>query len=76
MASSGRARSSCNGILHPIVQRRFVQAEVKRLCGFPDDFDGGGSWQERYGRAVPPLMMRAVAQEIEALLREVDGCAG
>jgi len=41
--------------------------EVKRICGFPDDFVLLGSYEkqfERLGRAVPPLMMRAVAETL------------
>ena len=42
--------------------------EVKRLCGFPDDFVLSGEFLQRWercGRAVPPLMMKQVAKTIE-----------
>jgi DNA (cytosine-5)-methyltransferase 1 len=42
--------------------------ELKRICGFPDDFEliGGFSKQwERLGRAVPPVMMAHIAKTVE-----------
>lgn len=41
--------------------------EVKRACSFPDDFVLTGDFMQRWerlGRAVPPLMMKAVADTI------------
>lgn len=41
--------------------------QVKRLCGFPDDFELTGTFAqqwERCGRAVPPVMMAAVARTV------------
>jgi DNA (cytosine-5)-methyltransferase 1 len=54
-------------VTHPTEKRKFTIAELKRLCSFPDDFVLTGSWSqqwERLGRAVPPLMMKAVAETI------------
>jgi len=51
-------------VTHPTERRKFTIAELKRICAFPDDFVLTGSYAqqwERLGRAVPPLMMRAVA---------------
>lgn len=48
--------------------------EVKRLCGFPDDFSLTGEFLQRWervGRAVPPLMMKQVAATIE---KEILSC--
>jgi DNA (cytosine-5)-methyltransferase 1 len=46
-------------------QRHLTIAELRRICGFPDDFilkgTYGQQW-ERLGRAVPPPMMRAIAE--------------
>ncbi len=42
-------------------------AEVKRLCSFPDDFDLTGNRNQqwaRLGNAVPPLLIKAVAEHI------------
>ena len=50
-----------------IVRRKFAIAELKRLCGFPDDFILTGSYAqqwERLGRAVPPVMMSHVAATV------------
>jgi DNA (cytosine-5)-methyltransferase 1 len=58
---------STAGVVHPTQKRKFTIAELKRICGFPDDFVLTGSYAqqwERLGRAVPPVMMRAVAEVI------------
>lgn len=47
--------------------RKFTIPEIKRLCGFPDDFmlTGGFAKQwERCGRSVPPVMMFHVARTL------------
>ena len=54
-------------VTHPTEQRKFSIAELKRICAFPDDFQLTGPYNkqwERLGRAVPPVMMRAVAESI------------
>jgi DNA (cytosine-5)-methyltransferase 1 len=49
-------------------RRKFTIAELKRICSFPDDFDMGDlSYAKRWavmGNAVPPLMMRAIAETV------------
>lgn len=62
---------SAASISHPYECRKFSVAETKALCGFPLDYRLAGDYGqqiERLGRAVPPLMMKAVA---EAIRREV-----
>jgi DNA (cytosine-5)-methyltransferase 1 len=47
--------------------RKFTIPEIKRLCGFPDDFILTGSFAqqwERCGRSVPPVMMFHVARTL------------
>lgn len=54
-------------VCHPLEKRKFSIAELKRICGFPDDFDLRGSYQqqwERCGRAVPPQMMHEIAKTV------------
>ena len=54
-------------VAHPHDKRKFSIAELRRLCAFPDDFILTGTYSqqwERLGRAVPPVMMRAVAETI------------
>jgi DNA (cytosine-5)-methyltransferase 1 len=54
-------------VTHPFERRKFSIAELKRICAFPDDFVLAGTYAqqwERLGRAVPPLMMRAIAATI------------
>jgi DNA (cytosine-5)-methyltransferase 1 len=53
--------------------RKVSVAEAIRICGFPDDYYLGEKYQEkieRLGRAVPPLMMKGVAEWVyETILR-------
>jgi len=54
-------------VTHPTEKRKLAIAELKRICAFPDDFVLTGSYGqqwERLGRAVPPLLMAKVAQQI------------
>lgn len=49
------------------VRRKFTIDEVKAICSFPPDFILKGSYAqqwERLGNSVPPLMMRAIAEQI------------
>lgn len=64
-ATSGKVGGA--SLAHPDVPRKFTVAELKRICSFPDDFFLAGDYYqqvERMGRAVPPLMMFAVASEV------------
>lgn len=52
---------------HPSERRKFNVAELRALASFPPDFVLLGNYRkrsERIGRAVPPLMMRAVAETL------------
>lgn len=58
---------STASVTHPIEKRKFSIAELKRICAFPDDFQLTGTYSqqwERLGRAVPPVMMAAIAKVI------------
>lgn len=62
-----KAGAGAAGIVHPVEKRKFTIQELKRICSFPDDFVLTGTYAqqwERCGRAVPPLMMRAIAETI------------
>jgi DNA (cytosine-5)-methyltransferase 1 len=51
-------------VTHPNEPRKFTIFELRRLCGFPDDFVLTGKFAqqwERLGRSVPPVMMSHVA---------------
>lgn len=55
------------GVVHPTEKRKFTEIELKRICSFSDDYVLTGTYQQRWercGRAVPPLMMRAVAEVV------------
>lgn len=52
---------------HSHEARRLSLFELRRVCGFPDDFALPGSFGNgwaRLGNAVPPLMMRAIAEAV------------
>jgi len=62
---------SAASVVHPTEKRKFSIAELKRICGFPDDFVLTGTYAqqwERLGRAVPPVMMAHVARCVEEVL--------
>lgn len=54
--------------------RKFTVSEAKRIMSFPDDYILEGRYQEkieRLGRAVPPLLMKAVADHVfETILKK------
>jgi len=59
--------ASLASVTHPLECRKFSIAELRRVCGFPDDFVLTGTYAqqwERLGRAVPPVMMRHIATQI------------
>jgi len=67
VAGGGHAGAAAH--LHPFADppRKFTIPELRRLCGFPDDFELLGTFEqqwERLGRAVPPPMMAAVARKV------------
>ena len=64
VTAAGGQNSGIACVVHPTEKRKFSIAELKRICGFPDDFALSGTYAqqwERLGRAVPPLMMKAIA---------------
>lgn len=62
------------GRAHSYERRKFTIAELKRVCGFPDDFLLCGKFEqqwERLGRAVPPVMMQHIAAAVrDGVLRK------
>lgn len=58
-------------VYHPDEPRSLGLAELRRISAFPDDFRVSGTFRqqwERYGRAVPPLMMREIARGVASML--------
>lgn len=54
-------------VTHPSEQRKFNLVELRRICGFPDDFVLTGTYEQRWerlGRAVPPVMMSHLAAAV------------
>ena len=55
--------------------RKFSVKEAIRIMSFPDDYYLGETYQnkiERLGRAVPPLMMKAIAEHVyETILKDL-----
>jgi DNA (cytosine-5)-methyltransferase 1 len=75
VTASGGGRGTA-GVTH-MTPRKFTLGELRRLCGFPDDFVLTGSYAQRWerlGRSVPPVMMSHVAAHIrdEILPKCVD----
>lgn len=65
------AQVGAASVTHPTECRKLTPAEAKAACAFPQDFALTGSREQRYermGRAVPPLMMRAVARSVARAL--------
>lgn len=59
--------ASAAGICHPIENRKFTIAELKRITSIPDDFILTGNYKqqgERLGRMVPPVMMMNISKTI------------
>jgi len=57
-------------------RRKFTIAELRRICGFPDDFILTGTYAQqwaRLGNSVPPVMMAAIARSAAGVLGRVDG---
>lgn len=67
-------------VAHPFECRKFSIAELRRLCGFPDDFVLTGTYQqqwERLGRSVPPVMMSHIAATVrDEILRPIKEKGG
>ncbi len=58
---------SAGGNIHPLYDRKFTIAELKRIGSFPDDFVLTGNFKqkwERIGRAVPPVMMYHISDTV------------
>lgn len=57
------------------IQRKWNINELKKISSFPDDFILSGSFAqqwERIGRAVPPLLMRAIAETVAKEVFDID----
>ena len=61
------ANITAASVVHPTERRKFTIDELKIVSSFPADFKLNGTFSqqwERIGRAVPPLMARAVAEVV------------
>jgi DNA (cytosine-5)-methyltransferase 1 len=66
--TAGGGNVGSASITHPDYPRKFNLQELRLLSGFSADFDLTGTYEQRYeriGRAVPPLMMKAIAESIQ-----------
>jgi DNA (cytosine-5)-methyltransferase 1 len=71
VTATGGSNPGTAGVAHPSEPRKFTIPELRRVCSFPHDFVLTGSYAEQWercGRAVPPLMMRAVARAVAGVL--------
>lgn len=68
--AGGRARAAVLGDAAPsyrLVARRLTLGELRAVAGFPPDFRLTGTYDQRWeriGRAVPPVMMAAIAATV------------
>ena len=63
------------GLIHPEEHRHLGIGELKRLQSFPDEFEFTGKFQEqwaRIGNSVPPLFMKAIAENIRDNILQVE----
>lgn len=63
--------ATASTVYHPDEPRTLGINELRRCCSFPDDFQVTGNFRqqwERFGRAVPPLFMRAIAGAVKSTL--------
>jgi DNA (cytosine-5)-methyltransferase 1 len=70
--------SSNRGLFHPNEPRRLTEREYKRLASFPNQFEFDCEWKDivnQIGNCVPPLLMRAVAEECAGIKRKHEGAA-
>lgn len=66
VTAMGGAMSAAS-ITHPTQPRKFTLGELRALGGFPPDFVLTGTYEQRWeriGRAVPPVMMAAIASAV------------
>lgn len=59
--------TSIAAMCHPLEDRKFTIAELKRITSLPDDFILTGAFEQRWeraGRMVPPLMMKAISETV------------
>lgn len=72
---SHSSMSLAGSSIHPTENRIFTIKELKSVSSFPEDFKVTGTFAqqwERIGRAVPPLMMKAIAENIyEKILKPI-----
>jgi DNA (cytosine-5)-methyltransferase 1 len=55
------------GLVHPYVLRKLTIDEIKALASYPEEFQFIGSYRARWariGNSVPPLFMKAIAENI------------
>ena len=67
------ANKAAASVKHGLVPRNLTLLELRRLCGFPDDFELTGTYPKRYerlGRAVPPPMYRELGRNLVAALSD------
>lgn len=71
-----KAEIASSGVVHPDKQRYLSLSEIKRLSSFPDafSFTDRAAGVVRIGNAVPPNLMRAIAEHIrDNILEGLNG---
>lgn len=69
-----KSEISTSGLIHPDRERYISLEEAKRICSFPDQFKftDRSYGIQRMGNAVPPLLMKAIAEHLkeDVLMKE------
>jgi site-specific DNA-cytosine methylase len=66
-------QSSTTGLIHPYEIRHLTIGEIKLMSSFPESFCFEGSFVEKWariGNSVPPLFMKAIAENIRRPLMQ------
>jgi len=64
-------QSSTNGLIHPYSVRHLTISEIKLMSSFPESLRIEGNFIEKWariGNSVPPLFMKAIAENIRGKL--------
>lgn len=76
VTQTGGQRAAAS-VTHPDEPRKYALTELRRVCGFPDDFVLTGTYRQRYerlGRAVSPPVSRALGVSLARTLRKEAPC--
>jgi DNA (cytosine-5)-methyltransferase 1 len=70
-----KSEIATSGLIHPDRERYISIDEAKRICSFPDQFKFTDRTHgiQRLGNAVPPLLMKAIAEHLKKMVLMKEG---